>query len=270
MSAPFMPDPFATSPCRTRCGAHACVCACVVSGWACVCPSACEPSPPARRHDRAHAAGWAAHSGSTIPSEPTHACTRQLRTNTHTHTQSPRTNSTHCTHSHTLHAMPSARPAHAPVVQLPRLGQLALPPNGAVHAPQVGQRGRVRQPVQHLVGAFKEHGSTGEWCTGDGGVRQPVQHLVEAFKEHGSTGEWCTGDGGVRRPVQHLVGACTGAQVSGAQERLLACRRRESVSACASHFSTAAGWQHTWRPGKLRHSSCLVASQWMPVKFDVF
>ena len=36
------------------------------------------------------------------------------------------------------------------VVQLPRLGQLTLPPNGRVNAPQVRQRARIRQPVQHL------------------------------------------------------------------------------------------------------------------------
>ena len=36
------------------------------------------------------------------------------------------------------------------VVELTRLGQLTLTPNGGVDAPQMGQRGRIRQTIEHL------------------------------------------------------------------------------------------------------------------------
>ena len=39
---------------------------------------------------------------------------------------------------------------HLAVVQLAGLGKLALPANGGVDATQVGQRRRIRQPIQHL------------------------------------------------------------------------------------------------------------------------
>ena len=48
------------------------------------------------------------------------------------------------------------RADHAPlaVVQLARLGDLALPPNGRVDAAQVRQCGGISQPVEHLQGGW--------------------------------------------------------------------------------------------------------------------
>lgn len=67
-----------------------------------------------------------------------------------------------------LHSPPFAhlplgrlRGAHHPpqrVVQLPRLGQLALPPDGRVDAPQVREGRGVREPVEHLRHA-RAHGA---------------------------------------------------------------------------------------------------------------
>ena len=53
---------------------------------------------------------------------------------------------------HTATVTPTCRADHAPlaVVQLAGLGDLALPPNGGVDAPEMGEGGGVGQAVQHL------------------------------------------------------------------------------------------------------------------------
>lgn len=45
---------------------------------------------------------------------------------------------------------PESWTADLAVMQLTWLGQLALTPDGGVDAPQMGERGDIGQPIQHL------------------------------------------------------------------------------------------------------------------------
>jgi len=73
------------------------------------------------------------------------------------------------------------RAHHAPlrVVQLARLGQLALAPDGGVDAAQVGERGRERQAVEDLGDAGAHVGrALGAPVAGGDGIPQPPRDRV--------------------------------------------------------------------------------------------